>query len=94
MDWAIVQTQGWGTLYVLSRERTPGVEKVEVSLDLLLKGRERGSKLTVCRRGFSGPLRLGRMLGLLRCLIRRGVMTSKGGVEGGDMMLEVVRRWK
>jgi apolipoprotein D and lipocalin family protein len=31
VDWAIVQTQKWNTLYVLSRERTPSAASIEVS---------------------------------------------------------------
>lgn len=32
IDWAIVQTQNWSTLYILSRERQPAPASVDVSL--------------------------------------------------------------
>jgi apolipoprotein D and lipocalin family protein len=31
IDWAIVQTQNWSTLYILSRERQPAPASIEVS---------------------------------------------------------------
>lgn len=35
VDWAIVQTQEWSTLYILSRERQPSAESIDVSKDLM-----------------------------------------------------------
>jgi hypothetical protein len=32
VDWAIVQTQKWNTLYILSREREPAAATVDVSV--------------------------------------------------------------
>ncbi|KZM18885.1 uncharacterized protein EKO05_0010397 [Ascochyta rabiei] len=32
-DWAIVQTQGWGTLYILSRERQPPPATIDALID-------------------------------------------------------------
>jgi apolipoprotein D and lipocalin family protein len=31
IDWAIVQTQNWSTLYILSRERQPAPASIDVS---------------------------------------------------------------
>ena len=31
VDWAIVQTQNWSTLYILSRERQPAPTSIDVS---------------------------------------------------------------
>lgn len=31
IDWAIVQTQEWNTLYILSRERQPSADSIDVS---------------------------------------------------------------
>lgn len=33
VDWAIVQTQEWNTLYILSRERQPKEEKIQAWVD-------------------------------------------------------------
>jgi hypothetical protein len=32
VDWAIVQTQKWNTLYILSREREPAAATIDVSV--------------------------------------------------------------
>jgi apolipoprotein D and lipocalin family protein len=32
VDWAIVQTQEWKTLYILSREREPASAAIDVSI--------------------------------------------------------------
>jgi apolipoprotein D and lipocalin family protein len=32
IDWAIVQTQMWNTLYILSRERQPAAATIDVSI--------------------------------------------------------------
>jgi apolipoprotein D and lipocalin family protein len=32
INWAIVQTQKWNTLYILSREREPATATVDVSI--------------------------------------------------------------
>jgi hypothetical protein len=34
VDWAIVQTQKWSTLYVLSRERQPPAVTIDVSVSV------------------------------------------------------------
>jgi hypothetical protein len=83
VDWAIVQTQNWSTLYILSRERLPKPATLEVSLPLpMLSGELFGEEkdlLTVCRLGFSVRSRLGRMRRRLLCLSRRDAMMSRGG---------------
>lgn len=33
IDWAIVQTQNWTTLYILSRERQPAPASIDVSFN-------------------------------------------------------------
>ena len=36
VDWAIVQTQNWSTLYILSRERQPAPASIDVSVDMIV----------------------------------------------------------
>jgi hypothetical protein len=75
VDWAIVQTQKWNTLYVLSRERTPPAASIEVSSP----GRWRGwcGLLTDYRLGLRALLTLGRMLRRLRSLISPAVTKNE-----------------
>ena len=36
VDWAIVQTQNWSTLYILSRERQPAPASIDVSVGVIV----------------------------------------------------------
>lgn len=35
VDWAIVQTQNWSTLYILSRERQPSPARIDVRVEII-----------------------------------------------------------